>query len=167
MPQYSFISVMRSRQTILSKCLEAKSEAVERGKGRNIITPPEKEPLWRQYLDKFKDPIIIVLLVVFCLSVAISIYEIVWMGKGASMLLEPVGVLVALLLATGIAFLFEVKANKEFEILNKVKDDRPIVVYRAVQLNKDSERSVVLNFDETEPDQKVDSTPDKEDYYVN
>jgi len=166
-PQYSFILVMRSRQTILSKCLEAKSEAVERGKGRNIITPPEKEPLWRQYLDKFKDPIIIVLLVVFCLSVAISIYEIVWMGKGTSMLLEPVGVLVALLLATGIAFLFEVKANKEFEILNKVKDDRPIVVYRAVQLNKDSERSVVLNLDETEPDQKVDSTPDKEDYYVN
>ncbi|MBQ8410673.1 MAG: hypothetical protein IJX15_02950, partial [Ruminiclostridium sp.] len=42
------------------------------------------ESLWRQYLDKFKDPIIIVLLVVFCLSVAISIYEIVWMGKGAS-----------------------------------------------------------------------------------
>lgn len=73
MPQYSFISVMRSRQTILSKCLEAKSEAVECGKGRNIITPPEKESLWRQYLDKFKDPIIIVLLVVFCLSVAISI----------------------------------------------------------------------------------------------
>ena len=124
---------MKSGKTILSHCLEVDSKVVERGKGRNVITPPEKESLWRQYFDKFKDPIIIVLLVVFCLSVAISIYEILWMGKGASMLLEPVGVLVALLLATGIAFLFEVKANKEFEILNKVKDDRPIVVYRLVR----------------------------------
>lgn len=134
---------MKSGQTILSHCLEVNSEAVERGKGRNVITPPEKESLWRQYFDKFKDPIIIVLLVVFCLSVAISIYEILWMGKGASMLLEPVGVLVALLLATGIAFLFEVKANREFEILNKVKDDRPIVVYRLVR--EDAEGQSVVS----------------------
>ena len=135
---------MKSGQTILSHCLEVNSEAIERGKGRNVITPPEKESLWRQYFDKFKDPIIIVLLVVFCLSVAISIYEILWMGKGASMLLEPVGVLVALLLATGIAFLFEVKANKEFEILNKVKDDRPIVVYRLVREYGVEGQSVVV-----------------------
>ena len=129
------------KQSILSKCLAADSPKIGEGKGRNIITPPEKESLWRQYFDKFKDPIIIVLLVVFTLSVGISLYEIFWMGRGLSMLLEPVGVLVALLLATGIAFIFEVKANKEFEILNKVKDDRPVVVYRSVKLkdidNKD------------------------------
>ena len=66
------MQTMKSGQTILSHCLEVNSEAVERGKGCNVITPPEKESLWRQYFDKFKDPIIIVLLVVFCLSVAIS-----------------------------------------------------------------------------------------------
>lgn len=124
------------KQSILSQALQYDSAAVTEGKGKNIISPPEKESLLSQYLGKFKDPIIIVLLVVFGLSVLISIYEILWMGKGAAMLLEPVGVLMALLLATGIAFIFEVKANKEFDILNKVKDDRPVVVYRLVPNGK-------------------------------
>lgn len=152
---------MKRKQSILSNCLAQGSDEVEQGLGRNIITPPEKESLWRQYFEKFKDPIIIVLLVVFALSVGISLYEIIWMGKGASMLLEPVGVLVALLLATGIAFVFEVKANKEFEILNKVKDDRPIVVYRSVQLSKEDEQAVPLDDLPTES-VKVDVIPDKE-----
>ena len=134
---------MATKENILKHCLPADSECIARGEGRNVITPPEKESLWRQYLEKFKDPIIVVLLVVFCLSVAISLYEILWIGKGAAMLLEPCGVLVALLLATGIAFIFEVKANREFEILNKVKDDRPVVVYRAVPASSNATDALV------------------------
>ena len=59
---------MKSGKTILSHCLEVDSKVVECGKGRNVITPPEKESLWRQYFDKFKDPIIIVLLVAVILK---------------------------------------------------------------------------------------------------
>lgn len=121
---------MRKRNSYLSECLSNDSTAVREGVGKNIIPPPEKESLWRQYLEKFKDPIIIILLVVFFLSVVVAAYEIVYMDKGWSIMLEPSGVLVALLLATGVGFIFEVKAGKEFEVLNKVKDARPVKVLR-------------------------------------
>lgn len=119
-----------SKREYLSRCLSVDSQRVIEGKGRNIIPPPERESLWSLYLDKFKDPIIIVLLVVFCLSVGLSLYEIFFMGDDWSLMFEPVGVLLALLLATGVGFIFEVKANREFDILNKVKDSRPVKVLR-------------------------------------
>ena len=31
--------------------------------GVNILTPPEKEPLWKRFLGKFSDPLIIILLI--------------------------------------------------------------------------------------------------------
>lgn len=114
----------------LTTALIATSEQVEQGKGKNIIPPPKREPLWRLYLEKFKDPIIIVLLVVFMLSVGLSLYEIFVMGADLNLIFEPLGVLLALLLATGVGFIFEVKANREFYILNKVKDSRPVKVLR-------------------------------------
>lgn len=121
---------MGKNNKYLYECLSDESAEVKCGVGKNIIPPPEKEPLWKLYLEKFKDPIIIVLLVVFFFSVIVAIYEILYMGKGWSILLEPSGVLTALLLATGVGFVFEVKAGKEFEILNKVKDSRPVKVFR-------------------------------------
>ncbi len=121
---------MQRRHTFIKTCLSQDSEVVRNGVGKNRIPPPEKEPLWKQYLEKFKDPIIIVLLVVFVFSVLVAAYEIFYMDKGWSLLLEPSGVLTALLLATGVAFVFEVKANREFEILNKVKDERMVKVIR-------------------------------------
>ena len=113
-----------------TSALIATSKEVTDGKGKNIIPPPERESLWRAYLAKFKDPIIIVLLIVFLFSVGVSLYEIYVVGKGLSLLLEPCGVLLALLLATGVGFIFEVKAGKEFDILNRVKDSRPVKVLR-------------------------------------
>ena len=121
---------MGKNNKYLYECLSDGSAEVKKGMGKNIIPPPEKEPLWKLYLEKFKDPIIIVLLVVFFFSVIVAIYEILYMGKGWSIMLEPSGVLTALLLATGVGFVFEVKAGKEFEILNKVKDSRPVKVFR-------------------------------------
>ena len=110
--------------------LLSSSPQVEQGRGKNIIPPPERESLWKAYLDKFKDPIIVVLLVVFLFSVIVALYEIFVVGKGFDLLLEPSGVLVALLLATGVGFIFEVKAGREFDVLNKVKDSRPVKVLR-------------------------------------
>ena len=111
-------------------CLEQDSAAVESGKGGNIIPPPEKESLWIGYLRKFTDPLIVVLLIVFCFSVAVSVYEIHWLGKPLLNLIEPLGVLLALLLATGVGYILEVKADREFDVLNKKRDERPVKVLR-------------------------------------
>ena len=67
---------MRKKTSYILECLSNDSAEVKNGIGKNIIPPPEKEPLWKQYLEKFKDPSIIVLLVVFFFSIAVSIYEI-------------------------------------------------------------------------------------------
>ena len=90
-----------------------------------MIPETEKTPLWRLFLQKFKDPIIIILLVVWALSMLVSIYDMLVMGKSASCLIEPSGIFLAVLLATGIGFMLEVNAEKEFKILNKKKDERP------------------------------------------
>ena len=112
------------------KYLCADSPEVINGKSCNIIPEPESEPLWKAYLAKFRDPIIIILLVALGLSLCISIYEMLVMGRSASCLIEPLGVLIAILLATGIAFIFEYNAEKEFKILNKAKDERKVKVLR-------------------------------------
>lgn len=118
------------KQDFIHKCLIDGSAEVVSGKGKNVIPPPEKEPLWKGFLEKFKDPLIIVLGVVFCFSVGVSIYEINVSSKGLEVLLEPLGIFVAMMLATGVGFIFEVKADKEFDVLNKVKDDRKVKVLR-------------------------------------
>ena len=132
----------KDKNSYLNTALVSTSQEVNEGKGKNIIPPPERESLWKAYLEKFKDPIIIVLLVVFLFSVIVALYEIFVVGKGFDLLLEPSGVLMALLLATGVGFIFEVKAGREFDILNKVKDSRPVKVFRR---NSASERATLLN----------------------
>ena len=56
---------MGKRNLFIKDCLVSDSLVVQEGLNKNIILPPEKDPLWKQYFEKFKDPIIIVLLVVF------------------------------------------------------------------------------------------------------
>ncbi len=98
--------------------------------GVNILTPPEKDPLWKQFLKKFKDSLIIILLIAGFLSLGISCYEYFKLGKDWQTFFEPVGIFVAVLLATGIAFIFELKADKQFAILNQVNDDELVEVIR-------------------------------------
>ena len=98
--------------------------------GVNVLTPPEKEPLWKQFLEKFADPLIIILLIAGFMSMGISIYEYVGLDKSWETFFEPVGIFVAVLLATGIAFIFELKADKQFAILNQVNDDELVEVIR-------------------------------------
>ena len=98
--------------------------------GVNILTPPEKEPLWKKFLEKFGDPLIIILLIAGVLSICISFYEFFGLGHGGAVFFEPIGIFVAILLATGLAFIFELKADKEFAILNQVNDDEAVRVIR-------------------------------------
>ncbi len=111
--------------------------------GFNILTPPPRTPLWRRFLDKFRDPLIIVLLVAGVLSIGISCYEYWALGEPLAVFFEPVGIFIAILLATGLGFIFEVKAEKEFEILNRVSDEESVDVVRDGNVTTIPRREVV------------------------
>lgn len=113
--------------------------------GLNILTPSAKEPLWKKFLVKFKDPLIIILLVAGLLSIGISIYEYCMGEQGVRVFFEPIGIFIAIFLATGLAFLFELKADREFEILNKVNDDEPVEVIRDGNVTQIPKKDVVVD----------------------
>ena len=118
--------------------------------GANILTPPEKESLWKQFVQTLTGPLghlipgwengdslVFILEIAALLSGFISFSEYYgWLGLEASydakVFFEPVGIIIAIVLATGISFYFEVKANREFEILNQVNDDEPVKVIRSI-----------------------------------
>lgn len=112
--------------------------------GANILTPPEKDPWWKLLLAKFRDPLIIILLVAGFLSVCISCYEYWQLGMGANVFFEPLGIFIAIILATGMAFFFEQKADKEFALLNQVNDDEPVQVIREGNVVQIPKKDVVV-----------------------
>ena len=65
--------------------------------GANVLTPPEKDPLWKQFLEKFEDPLIIILMIAGVLSIGISFYEYFGLGEGGEVFFEPAGIFVAIL----------------------------------------------------------------------
>lgn len=102
-----------------------------RGKhGENVLTPPVKEAVWRRFLAKFGDPLIVILIVACLLSTGIACYEFFRLGQSAEVFFEPCGILAAIVLATGLAFYFEFRADREFALLNRVNDDEPVEVVR-------------------------------------
>ena len=112
--------------------------------GENLLTPPAKEPMWKRFITKFEDPLIIILLVAGILSIAISFYEYYGLHEGTEVFFEPVGIFIAILLATGMAFFFEEKANKAFSVLNQVNDDEPVEVIRNGNTTQITKREVVV-----------------------
>lgn len=92
--------------------------------GSNELTPPQRDPWWKLLLEKFTDPLIVILLV----AVVISFIPVL-LVPGHSML-ESLGILGAVLLATTVSFINEYRASKEFDILNKVNDVTPMRVIR-------------------------------------
>lgn len=119
-------------------------EASRKEHGRNVLTPPAKKPIWLQFLDKFKDPLIIILILAGVLSIGISFYEYLGLGHGAAVFFEPGGIFVAILLATGLSFYFEYQADKEFAILNQVNDDEPVEVIRQSNITEVPRRNIVV-----------------------
>jgi Ca2+-transporting ATPase len=90
--------------------------------GNNTLTPPKKTSLWRLYLDKFKDPIIRILLVAACLSLGLAFVE--------DDFAESIGIFLAVFLATGVGFYFECDAAKKFRVLNAINEDTLVKVKR-------------------------------------
>lgn len=90
--------------------------------GKNLLTPPKQKKWWRLYLEKFKDPIIIILLVALGVSFVVGFIE--------GSLIESIGILVAIILATGVGFWMEYSAKKKFDILNQISDTENVKVIR-------------------------------------
>ena len=112
--------------------------------GVNVLTPAKKKSLFRCFLDKFRDPLIIILLVAGFLSIGISLYEYYCLGQDAGVFFEPAGIFIAIILATGLGFIFEVKADREFAILNRVNDDESVRVIRDGNTIEIPRRDVVV-----------------------
>ncbi|MDE6094311.1 MAG: haloacid dehalogenase, partial [Muribaculaceae bacterium] len=112
--------------------------------GENILTPPAKKSLFMQFLEKFRDPLILILLVAGVLSVGISLYEYFGLNEGSGVFFEPAGIFIAILLATGLSFYFEAKADKEFALLNQVSDEEPVTVVRDGEPTQVPRRDVVV-----------------------
>ena len=82
------------------------------------------------FFGGFEDPLFKILIMAFVLSIGISIYEFVWIGAGFNTFFEPIGIIVALVLATSIAFFLERRNEKTFQSLNEVSDDTLVKVIR-------------------------------------
>ena len=108
-----------------------------RGKnGVNLLTPPKRPSLWKLYLEKFEDPVVRVLLVAALFSLIISIVE--------NEYAETIGIIAAILLATGIGFFFEYDANKKFDLLNAVNEETLVKVIRNGRVQEIPRKDVVV-----------------------
>lgn len=112
--------------------------------GTNVLTPPKKKSLWVLFFEKFDNPLIIILLVAGVLSIGISCYEYWAAGRGLNVFFEPLGIFIAILLATGLGFIFEMKAAKEFALLNQVNDDEPVQVIRDGKTTEVPRKDIVV-----------------------
>ena len=122
----------------------AEVEESRRLHGTNLLTPPERESLLKLFLEKFRDPLIIILLIAGVLSIAISFYEYYGLGESKQVFIEPVGIFMAIILATGLGFYFEYKAEQEFAVLNRMSDDEPVMVVRDGNTTTVARREVVV-----------------------
>ena len=98
--------------------------------GKNILTPPKKDSLLKLFLSKFEDPLITILMVVGVFAIGVSCYEYWGLHEDFKVFFEPIGIFVAILLATGLGFYFELKAQKEFTVLNRENDHEMVAVIR-------------------------------------
>ena len=112
--------------------------------GPNVLTPPPRKSLLVQFIATFNDPLIKILLVALLLSIGISVYELLCLHQSADVLLEPLGIFLAIMLATVVGFLVEVNANKKFDILNKMHDDTPVKVMREGKITQVPRRDIVV-----------------------
>lgn len=113
--------------------------------GSNLLTPAKKESLLKKLLAKFGDPLIIILLIAGLMSIGISLYEYFSNSeRGFMVFFEPLGIFVAILLATVLAFIFEHKAEKEFELLNQVNDEEAVTVMRNGKATTIPKKEVVV-----------------------
>lgn len=104
--------------------------------GANRLTPPKRPSAWKLYLEKYKDPIIRILIFAAILSLIIGIFE--------NEYLETIGILVAVFLATSIGFYFEYDAAKRFDVLNALEQEELVIAVRGGKIIQIPRSEVVV-----------------------
>ena len=104
--------------------------------GINLLTPPKRPSLWKLYLEKFEDPVVRVLLVAAAFSLIISIIE--------NEYAETIGIIAAILLATGSGFFVEYDASKKFDLLNAVNEETLVKVVRNGRVQEIPRKDIVV-----------------------
>lgn len=104
--------------------------------GNNQLTPPQRPSMWKLYWEKFRDPVIRVLLVAAFFSLIIAIIE--------NEYAETIGIFFAIFLATGIGFYFEYDANKKFDLLNAVGEETPVTAIRNGKIKEIPRKEIVV-----------------------
>jgi Ca2+-transporting ATPase len=105
--------------------------------GDNLLSPPKRISPWILYFEKFKDPVIRILIFAALLSLVISIIE--------DQYAETIGIIAAILLATGIGFIFEYNAKRKFDLLNTINDDTLVKVTRGGQVCEVPRKDIVVD----------------------
>ena len=104
--------------------------------GENILTPPQRVSLWQLYLEKYKDPMVRILLVAAAVSLVLAIIE--------NDFVEVIGIFLAIFLATTIGFYFERDAARRFDMLNAMGEEQPVKVMREGKVTMVAKREVVV-----------------------
>ncbi|WP_040558551.1 calcium-translocating P-type ATPase, PMCA-type [Hallella multisaccharivorax] len=110
--------------------------ASRRQHGENVLTPPKKISVWKLYFDKYRDPIIEILLVAAAISLVLAFVNNDFM--------ETIGIFLAIFLATTVGFYFELDAAKKFEVLTAMNDDQLVKVRREGKVTTIPRREVVV-----------------------
>lgn len=104
--------------------------------GKNVLTPPQRTSLWKLYLEKYRDPIIQILLVAAFVSLILAFIEKNFM--------ETIGIFVAVFLATTVGFYFERDAAKKFNLLTALSEEQPVKVRRNGKVKEIPRHDVVV-----------------------
>ena len=104
--------------------------------GDNVLTPPKKTSLWKLYLDKYRDPIIQILLVAAFVSLVLAFVE--------HDFVETLGIFIAIFIATTVGFYFECDAARKFRVLTAINEDQPVKVRRNGKVMEVPRRDVVV-----------------------
>ncbi len=104
--------------------------------GNNTLTPPKRTSLWKLYIEKYKDPIIQILLVAAVISLVLSIIE--------NNFIETIGIFIAIFLATTIGFVFERDAAKKFGILTAIGEEQPVKAKRNGKVVEVARKDIVV-----------------------
>ena len=111
-------------------------EASKQAHGENVLTPPKRTPLWKLYIEKYNDPIIKILLVAALVSLGLAVIN----GE----YIETIGIILAIILATTVGFVFEMDAARKFQSLTALGEEQPVKVIREGQTLEVARREVVV-----------------------
>lgn len=130
------------RLKIASGLSDIEVEQSRTAHGSNTLTPPQRDSIWKIFLNNFNDPIIRILVLAIVLSAGVG--TILYLTEGILEIAETIGIAIAVLLAAGVSTWFVYDANKKFDILNQINDDTPVRIIRNGHITQIPKKEIVV-----------------------